>query len=142
MLWSEATMAMCGKCGAQVADHMSACWQCGSALNPYQFHGSGAKPYVQTHGTGDATGGLIPYKNPYALIGYYVGIFSLFPCVPILSIAAVVLGIMGLSKVAREPHVKGTVHAWIAIVLGGVSLLYNTLGTIFVAIGVSGGFDR
>lgn len=135
-------MATCGKCGAQVADHMSNCWQCGASTNPYMFQGSGAKPYVQIHGQGDATGGLIPYKNVPALVGYYLGIFSLFPCVPILSIAAVVLGIMGLSKVAREPAVKGTVHAWIAIVLGGISLLYNGLGTVLAIIAASGGFDR
>ncbi len=125
-------MAFCGKCGAQVADHMSSCWQCGAPLNPYTFQGSGAAPYVQTHGTGDATGGLIPYKNVPALVGYYVGIFSLFPCIPVLSIAAIVLGIMGIKKVAREPAVKGTVHAWIGIVLGGISLIYNTLGSIAV----------
>jgi len=29
--------------------------------------------------TGDATGGVIPYKNPPALIAYYCGIFSLLP---------------------------------------------------------------
>lgn len=123
-----------------MADHMTTCWQCGATVNPYSFQGSGAKPYVQIHGQGDATGGLIPYKNVPALVGYYVGIFSLFPCVPILSITAVVLGIMGLSKVAREPAVRGTVHAWIAIVLGGISLLYNTVATIGLAIGIAGGF--
>jgi hypothetical protein len=135
-------MAICGKCNAQVADHMSSCWQCGAPLNPYTFQGSGARPFAQGHATGDATGGLIPYKNVPALVGYYVSIFALFPCVPILSIAAIVLGIMGLMKVSREPIVKGTVHAWIAIVLGGISLLYNSLITIVAAIGFSGGFDR
>jgi hypothetical protein len=130
-------MANCGKCGAQVADHMNSCWQCGAPLNPYSFQGSGAKPYAAGHATGDATGGLIPYKNVPALVGYYVSIFSLFPCVPILSIAAIVLGIMGLNKVSREPAVKGTVHAWIAIVLGGISLLYNTLISIAVGIGLA-----
>ena len=129
-------MAICGKCGAQVADQTSNCWQCGAPLNPYSFQGSGAKSYSPTHSAGDATGGLIPYKNVPALVGYYVSIFSLFPCVPILSIAAIVLGIMGLKKVAREPVVRGTVHAWLAIVLGGVSLLYNTLFTIGLIIGI------
>lgn len=132
-------MAICGKCNAQVADHMSSCWQCGAPLNPYTFQGTGARPYAHGHATGDATGGLIPYKNVPALVGYYLGIFSLFPCVPVLSIAALVLGIMGLMKVKREPVVKGTVHAWIAVVLGGVSLLYNTLGTIGVAIAMFSG---
>lgn len=129
-------MAFCGKCGTQVADHMSTCWQCGAPLNPYTFQGSGAAPYAPMHSTGDATGGLIPYKNVPALVGYYLGIFSLFPCIPILSIAAIILGIMGIKKVAREPAVKGTVHAWIGIVLGSVSLIYNTLGTIGITIAI------
>jgi uncharacterized membrane protein len=135
-------MAICGKCGAQMADHLSTCWQCGAPLNLYAVQGSGARPFAQGHATGDATGGLIPYKNVPALVGYYVSIIGLVPCVPVFSIAAIVLGIMGLMKVSKEPIVKGTVHAWIAIVLGAVSLLYNTLLTVIVAIGVAGGFDR
>ena len=48
---------------------------------------------------GDATGGIIPYKNPAALIAYYCGIFSLLPIVGIVvGIPAVVLGIVGLRR--------------------------------------------
>jgi len=36
-------------------------------------------PVVSANTAGDNTGGLIPYKNPKALIAYYLGIFSLFP---------------------------------------------------------------
>jgi len=47
--------------------------------------------------TPDATGGVIPYKNPAALIGYYVGIFSLIPGLGVpLALAALVLGVVGL----------------------------------------------
>ena len=28
---------------------------------------------------GDATGGVIPYKNAPALVAYYLGLFSIFP---------------------------------------------------------------
>ena len=41
---------------------------------------------------GDATGGIIPYKNGPALMAYYLGIFSLIPCLGlVLAIPAFVL---------------------------------------------------
>ena len=77
---------------------------------------------------GDATGGLIPYKNAPALTAYYLGVFSVIPCLGIpLGIAAVILGILGLRRAARRPEVKGKVHAWIGIVLGALfALVYLT----------------
>ena len=68
---------------------------------------------------GDATGGLIPYKNSQALIAYYCGVFSLIPglgCV--LGIVAVVLGVMGLQYAKKHPKAKGKGHAITGIVLG------------------------
>ena len=73
---------------------------------------------------GDATGGLIPYKNSQALIAYYCGVFSLIPglgCV--LGIVAVVLGVMGLQYAKKNPKAKGTGHAITGIVLGVVGVL-------------------
>ncbi len=70
---------------------------------------------------GDSTGGIIPYKNPCALIAYYCGLFALFPFLGLfLGIAGFVLGIMGLRHRARHPETKGSVHAWIGIIMGGV----------------------
>ena len=69
---------------------------------------------------GDATGGLIPYKNAPALAAYYLGVFSAIPLIGIvLGLAALVLGILGLQMAARQPEVKGKVHAWIGIIVGG-----------------------
>ena len=69
---------------------------------------------------GDATGGIIPYKNPPALIAYYLGVFSFIPCFGFfLAIPAFILGIIGLKKRRENPAVKGSVHAWIGIILGG-----------------------
>lgn len=81
---------------------------------------------------GDATGGLIPYKNVPALVGYYVSIFGMLPCFP-LGIAAFILGILGLRKAKQNPAVRGQAHAWIAIILGG---LFGTLWTVLTIIGV------
>ncbi|MCP4096216.1 MAG: hypothetical protein GY748_08240 [Planctomycetaceae bacterium] len=85
-------------------------------------------------GEGDATGGLIPYKNPKALIAYYLGIGSLliFP----LGFVSIVLGFMGLADRKRNPVIKGSAHAWIGIVLGGLSILcgIGLILTIFAGI--------
>ena len=71
-------------------------------------------------GQGDVTGGVIPYKNPCALIAYYLAVFSLLPVVGLLlGVAAVVLGIIGLRYRRAHPQSKGTVHAWIGIIGGG-----------------------
>lgn len=76
--------------------------------------------------SGDGTGGLIPYKNPSALAAYYLAIFGLFPVIGLFaSIPAFVLGIMGLRKRAQNPAVKGSVHAWIGIIVGGLATLMN-----------------
>lgn len=96
------------------------------ASNPYntpQQAGMQKQP-VGPQGEGDATGGVIPYKNPPALIAYYLGLFSLFPCIGLfLAIPALILGIIGLKKRAANPAIKGSAHAWIGIVMGGLMTL-------------------
>jgi uncharacterized protein YqgC (DUF456 family) len=92
-------------------------------INPYESGRFGGQPpagYVpQTEG--DATGGIIPYKNPAALIAYYLGIFSILPCIGILlAVPALILGIIGLQQRNKNPAIKGSVHAWIGIVMGGL----------------------
>ena len=73
-------------------------------------------------GDGDATGGLIPYKNPKALIAYYLGIGSLliFP----LGFVSIVLGFMGLADRKRNPVIKGS----------GARLDWNCTGRTFTAL--------
>jgi hypothetical protein len=69
---------------------------------------------------------VIPYKNPKALIAYYLGIFGLIPCLGlILGPAAIVLGILGLRYKASFPRAKGTAHAIVGIVLGSLVTLAN-----------------
>ncbi|MFM7842795.1 MAG: DUF4190 domain-containing protein [Planctomycetota bacterium] len=111
--------------------------------NPYES--SNLPPQVQTpggtpfgnHSQGDGTGGLIPYKNPKALTAYYLGILSCLCCffgLPV-GIAPIVLGFQGLKAQQRDPIIKGTVHAWIGIVLGIIS----TLGACFFAVAILSG---
>ena len=85
-------------------------------------------------GEGDSTGGVIPYKNVPALFAYYLAVFSLIPCIGLaLAIPAVILGIIGLQKRAKNPAIKGGAHAWIGIVLGSIcTLLWGGLILMFV----------
>jgi hypothetical protein len=96
-------------CGKQIAAAARKCRYCGEVFEA---------PEAAEAPEGDATGGVIPYKNVPALIGYYLGVFSIIPCFPI-GLAAFVLGIMGLKKAKQNPEVKGKVHAWIGILAGG-----------------------
>ena len=79
--------------------------------NPVNPYGVPATPNTSVGNSpdganqGDATGGIIPYKNPKALIAYYLGILSGLPLIGLpLGIAAFVLGIMGLKDLPRLPH--------------------------------------
>jgi hypothetical protein len=86
---------------------------------------------------GDATGGIIPYKNPSALIAYYCGLFSLFPFLGLfLGIAGLVLGIRGLRYRNQHPEVRGSVHAWIGIIMGGTMMVVWFAFSVLLIIGL------
>lgn len=108
-------------------------------LNPNQGQAGNpmGHPTRQQDNQGDATGGLIPYKNAPALIAYYVSLLSLLPIIGIpFGIAAFVLGIIGLKKRAANPVIKGAAHAWIGIILGGgTTILW--IGALVSIIGFS-----
>ena len=64
---------------------------------------------------------LLPVKNKFALIGYYLGVASFIPFIGLpTSIAALVLGILGLKEEKKQlvPGARG--HAITAVVLGSV----------------------
>ncbi len=76
---------------------------------------------------------LIPYKNPRALFSYYCGIAALIPILGLLFAPfALVLGILGLLYRRDHPQAKGTAHAVIGVVLGGLSLVCYPLGFIIL----------
>jgi hypothetical protein len=88
-------------------------------------------------GQSDATGGMIPYKNGPALTSYYLAVASLIPCLGILTgIPAFFLGLKGLKKVKAQPWVRGSVHAWIGVVVGAVMVLLNLIGIAFMAFSI------
>lgn len=102
--------------------------------DPYTYgqHVGGGMPPQPFNTQGDTTGGLIPYKNPAALIAYYLGLFSLFPLLGLfLAIPALILGIIGLRNRSRNPAIRGSVHAWIGIVMGGLmTLVWGALAVV------------
>ena len=128
----------------EVTEARRPCPVCGEMIlvgaNVCRFCGEKFQSAPSADKEGDATGGVIPYKNPPALIAYYCGIFSLLACIPFLfplPIVAFVLGIKGLKKAKAEPHVRGQVHAWIGIVCGAIFGLIGivmTGGAIFAII--------
>lgn len=113
----------CPMCGQEIPATARKCRFCGEMLQPEPTKGDGG---VST---------LIPYKNPPALVAYYLGLFSLLPCFPI-GLIALVLGVIGLRKVRANPEVHGTVHALIGIIMGGFLGLLWTAVTILGVIGV------
>lgn len=102
-------------------------------------------------------GAVIPTGNGMALAAYYCGfgglIFilgsialaaALAPNIPpvlifalmyggggIFAVLAIIFGIVGLVKVKRNPEARGTAHAVIGIVLGGLELI----GLILILLG-------
>lgn len=115
-------MKTCPYCSVPNLDDAVACTSCAKGLPT-----SSSRPDGQPQEEGDATGGLIPYKNPKALIAYYLGIFSVFPFV---GIAAFVLGIMGIRDCRRNPAIRGGVHAGIGI---GCGLIFTILWAALAA---------
>jgi len=92
---------------------------------------------LQGEATADATGGIIPYKNPPALIAYYCGVFSIIPFLGFfIGIAALCLGIAGLKKRKQTPIIRGSVHAWIGIICGSLSIVAH-LAVVALIIGAS-----
>ncbi len=114
----------CPNCGTENPDGLTLCSQCGC-----DFRNAPAGRDTE----GDATGGIIPYKNPKALLAYYLGLFSLFPLLGLpLGIAAFTLGILGLKDKKRNPVIKGSVHAGIGI---GCGCLFSLIwGAVLVLI--------
>ncbi len=100
-----------------------------------------SQPAKQGHVTeGDATGGVILYKNLPALFAYYLGIFSFIPCLGLfLAIPAFILGIIGLKKRRENPAIKGSLHAWIGIIVGGTfMLIWGVFAIIMIVASVNG----
>lgn len=104
----------CLSCGEEITGERLYCERCAPI--------AGGAPV--SSGASDTLSKIVPYKNMPALIGYYLAVFSLIPCLGlVLAPFALVLGIKGLSQAKQSPEAHGKVLAWVAILLGGAMLL-------------------
>ena len=131
----------CARCGAPNEAGLAQCPHCGQNLlaawppPPGGYAPQGYPPPVTGSGALDA---IIPTKNPSALTAYYLGVFSIIPCLAIpMGIAAVVLGLRGLKLFKAHPEVRGRTHAWVGIIAGGFFALINLAAIGFALISAS-----
>ncbi|MCX7926301.1 MAG: hypothetical protein N2554_10890 [Fimbriimonadales bacterium] len=116
-------MARCLNCGVEMEQTQELyCSRCAA------FAGGAATSPPSSGEGGDWMSKIVPTRNTPALVGYYLGVFSLIPCLgALLSPFAIGFGIAGLSKARNLPERIGFVHAVVAVVLGGFSLLAHLL---------------
>ncbi len=82
---------------------------------------------------------FIPSRNGPALASYYLGLFSLFPCLGFpLGVAAIYYGLQGLRRVRENPAVRGGAHAWVGLICGGLFGFFNFLLLVITIIGAIG----
>jgi phage FluMu protein Com len=94
--------------------------------------------HIRRDSAAEAVSTIIPYKNGRALAAYYLGVFSLIPCLGLLlGPAALLLGILGLRYVQAHPTAKGTGHALAGVILGSLTTLGNW--GVLIAMIVMGG---
>jgi hypothetical protein len=77
---------------------------------------------------------VVPTRNPQALAAYYCGIFALIPLVGnLLGPAALVLGVVGMRRIAEMPGLPGRAHALTGVILGIITtLLYWGLAALIL----------
>ena len=69
---------------------------------------------------------FIPARNPSALTGYYLGVFSMIPGLGlVLGPLAIVAGRRARAALAQKPSIGGGGHATAAIVLGWLGIVVS-----------------
>ena len=105
------TSLQCAACHQPVRPHDAACPHCGQ---PFQAPSPPAGD--------EMVATVIPYRNPSALLAYYLGVFSVICGIGFfLGIAAVILGVLGTNYRKKHPTAHGLAHAWVGIIVGGLT---------------------
>jgi uncharacterized membrane protein YvbJ len=88
----------CAFCGSPNDDQSQFCFKCGKSLKSLQPETGKNVPETEVEY-------VIPFKNMYGLISYYIGIFSFIPFLGvILGITAIILGVIGLINANKAPR--------------------------------------
>jgi hypothetical protein len=83
----------------------------------------------------DFVGRMIPTGNKPSLVAYYASIGSLIPLLGIVpGVIAIVFGVKGVRLVRRHPEVRGGIHAWFGLILGGVFTLVWIAALLFILV--------
>lgn len=106
----------CPSCGSVNNDSAQFCASCGQPMN--QQPRQPQQPQVVVE---DGVSALIP-RNTAALWAYYLGVASLACCI-LAGIPAMIMGFKALNNAKENPALKGENHAWVGIILGGLSVI-------------------
>lgn len=107
-------MPYCEYCGSQVGETAAACASCGHPLGA-----PAAPPVAAAAGT-----------EPTAIAALICGIIGVVSCPYVLSVAALVLGLVARSKIRATPGLGGGGMATAGVVLGIVGLVVGVLTTV------------
>lgn len=127
-----AKIVYCCQCGEVNPFNSATCLKCGTPLHePVKITNPFPRPEAQIKDAGGGSGSIFIPKNTNALIGYYLGVFCIlqFFCIgiPILSIPAVIFGVLGLMHENKHPEAKGGIHSWVGIIVGVIMTLISTI---------------
>lgn len=137
----RAKIVYCCQCGEVNPFNSLTCVKCGTPLHePVRA----TDPFPRTPANVQSQGGgnpLIPSKNPNALIAYYLGVFCILQLLclglPVLSIPAVIFGILGVRHETQHPEARGGVHAWVGIIAGGIVTVISMIVLFAFIVGIS-----
>lgn len=106
----------CPHCGTQNLDAAANCVSCGGLIQPPRPASIEDEPAMRI---------LLPVgRSPYAIAAGYAGLFAL---IPFFAPIALVLGILAIRHIKRNPKLHGLGRAWFGLVMGA-------LGTLLLAI--------
>ncbi|HEV8482495.1 MAG TPA: DUF4190 domain-containing protein [Blastocatellia bacterium] len=110
---------ICQNCGNENVDYARFCLTCGAPFQPQQL----VQPPQPKIGDDPWMRALLPVgKAPLAVIAGWVGLLSLI-CCPILGPVAMVLSVVAIVDLNRNPDKRGKGRAIFGVVAGSIATL-------------------